>query len=198
MIFGKRQVVIAGLVVALGVAVYLNWSFNNLGNDLETAGLVSSSKNYGDTAYVNNSLSDSSSGQADVSGNASGAASVAAGSPFFEEARANRQKAREESLNVLKDVLNNVQADDAAKSEALAASTQYAQDIESEGKIENLIRAKGFADCMVYLNGQKADVIVQPMNGEAQLIASEVAQLKEIITSNTKVSAENIKIIPSN
>ena len=55
--FGKRQVLIATLVVALGLAIYLNFQFNKAGEDFTATGALSSSSseshNYGDAAYVN-------------------------------------------------------------------------------------------------------------------------------------------------
>ncbi len=199
--FGKRQVLIATLVVALGLAIYLNFQFNKAGEDFTATGALSSSSseshNYGDAAYVN--ASEASSG--DVSapeGDASAAegsdasAAPTQGSAYFVEARLNREQSREEAVDFLKDVLADAQADDSAKTEALAASAKIAQNVKDEGEIENLIKAKGFTECMVYIEDDKANVIVQSDG----LLPSEVAQIKDVITSNAQVSADNITIVP--
>ena len=162
-ILGKRQIVIAALVVALGLAVYLNWQFSVAGDDLTATGALTSSKQYGDAAFVNTS------GEATVSGtgseslptDSSAAETNAQSSQYFVEARLNRERTRDEALDTIKDVLNNVDADAATQTQAMNQSAQIASNIEAEGKIENLIKAKGFADCMVYLDGEKATVVVQ-------------------------------------
>lgn len=54
MIVGKKQIVLASLVMILGVAVYLNWQFaKNDGQFDLTTGNTVSNKNYGDAALVN-------------------------------------------------------------------------------------------------------------------------------------------------
>ena len=57
-IFGKKQVLLATLILALGVAVYLNYYFATKAPDtLDTGGGVTtsdSSKNLGDAQFVDN------------------------------------------------------------------------------------------------------------------------------------------------
>ena len=57
MAFGKRQLVLAALVVALGAAVYLNWQFSDNRDLLATNTVTSSQKELGEAQYVNNSVS---------------------------------------------------------------------------------------------------------------------------------------------
>ncbi len=54
MTFGKRQLVIGALVVALGAAVYLNWQFADTQSlTVSSESSVTSSKQLGQTTYVN-------------------------------------------------------------------------------------------------------------------------------------------------
>ena len=57
MTFGKRQLVIASLVVALGAAVYLNWQFSDTSGIEVSENEASSVKQLGQTTYVNTELS---------------------------------------------------------------------------------------------------------------------------------------------
>ena len=66
--------------------------------------------------------------------------------------------------------------------------------IEKEGKIENLIKAKGFSECMVYYDTERVDVIVKTEG----LLENEVAQMKDIIVNEVSVPDENISIIETN
>ena len=66
-----------------------------------------------------------------------------------------------------------------------------AQTIETEGKIENIIKAKGFSECMVYLDKDKVDVIVQ----SAGLTDSEAAQIMDAVMSEVEIEESNVSII---
>lgn len=192
-IMGKRQIILGALVIALGLAVYLNWSFSEAGNDLTATGLsASSDKNYGDAQYVGGSglnADDAMSAAAD--GGDTSSIQTAEGSEYFVSARLTREQSRQEALDVLKDVLSDVKVDEAAQTEAIAASAKIAESIELEAKAENLIKAKGFADCMVYLDDGKANVVVQA----EELAESQVMQIKDIVSSTANISASNITIV---
>lgn len=62
--------------------------------------------------------------------------------------------------------------------------------IESEGTIESLVKAQGFEDCVAYLDGETAKVVIKT-NG---LDKAQAAAIKEIIMSESEVLAENIRI----
>ena len=66
-----------------------------------------------------------------------------------------------------------------------------AKSIETEGKIENLIKAKGFQECMVYLENDKIDVLVKCTD----MTDSEAAQIKDVILGEVEVPDKNISII---
>jgi len=61
---------------------------------------------------------------------------------------------------------------------------------ESESKIESLIKAQGFEDCVVYLDGETASIVVRSDG----LLSSEAAQIKDILLSEVEVASENIRI----
>lgn len=58
-------------------------------------------------------------------------------------------------------MLSDVNLAQEQKDELTAQANALAQSIETEGKIENLIKAKGFEECMVYCSSDKVDVIVK-------------------------------------
>ena len=106
-IFGKKQVLLATLILALGVAVYLNYYFATKAPDtLDTGGGVTtsdSSKNLGDAQFVDNNSVVSGDEQANTTPD------------YFAQARANRETAREEALDLIKDMMNDAKATDAIK-----------------------------------------------------------------------------------
>lgn len=173
MIVGKKQIVLAALVLCLSLAVYLNWVY--AGNDVElpVTNVVESDKNYGDSQYVN--LDEDT-------------------EAFFAEAKISRQKTRDEAVQTLKNLIESESVTAEQRTELALQTSAMATAIEKEGKIENLIKAKGFDDCMVYYDTQRVDVIVKT-NG---LLTNEVAQMKDIIVKEVSVPAENIAIIEVN
>ena len=62
--------------------------------------------------------------------------------------------------------------------------------IESEGTIESLVKAQGFEDCVAYLDGESAKVVVKTEG----LDKAQAAAIKDIILGETEISSENIRI----
>lgn len=62
-----------------------------------------------------------------------------------------------------------------------------------ESDIENLVKAKGFADCVVFIDGENVDLAVK--TGPEGLSKNEVAQLRDIILGKVQTSAQNISIV---
>ena len=168
---GKKQVLLAVLVLALGLAVYLNYYLASEPN-VEDAGTStsSSSHNLGDSQFVN--------GKTQV------------GDDYFSQARRNRSDAHKEAVEVVTEMINNVKATEAVKKEAVAKAAALAASIERESKIENLIKAKGFKDCVVYIEGEKCNIVVKSEALEVQ----QTLQITEIVTDQSNIVAGNIKI----
>ena len=174
-IFGKRQIILAVLVLALSAAVYLNWQFASKDGGLKLTGEATSSKFMGDAAYVNNPKTESTP-QEDT---------------YFTKARDDRKKARDEALAELKEITDDVKADADAKKKAGDQAAQIAKNIETESSIETLIKAKGFSECVVVLGLEDVNVIVKAES----LLDSQTVQINDIVSAQTKLPLEKIKII---
>ena len=59
--------------------------------------------------------------------------------------------------------------------------------------IESLIRAKGYEDAVVMLGDSSANVVVAPPDGGLQ--AEDVAVIRDIVISETGMTAGQIKIV---
>ena len=181
-IFGKKQVLLATLIVALGVAVYLNYYFYSQQppttdvNGRPTSS--TSSRNMGDAQFVGNS-SVVSSPESTVDAN-----------DYFVQARLSRESAREEALDIVKDMMNDVKATDEVKKQAAEKAAAIAQAVEQESKIESLIKSKGFADCVVYIEGENCSIVVRSEGLKPQ----ESVQITEIVTTQSNIVAQNINI----
>jgi len=173
MILGKRHIILGALVVALAGAVYLNYVFASNGSELDA---VDTTKNLGDAKLVNQT--------------SSAQPAPAADGDYFVNARLTREQTRAKALEIVNETLKDAKLTQEDKDNALAQLTAIAKFVELEGKVENLIKAKGFTDCIVILEGNTADVVVK----SAGLKANESMQIKDIVINTAKVPAEKIKI----
>jgi stage III sporulation protein AH len=110
---------------------------------------------------------------------------------YFTKTRADREKARKEAVEALNEIINNVKSDSQAVADATARSNKIASAIETESNMEALIRAKGFADCVVIMGEDNVSIVVKSDG----LLASDTVQLQEIAEQNSGFSLEKIKII---
>ncbi len=181
--FGKKQLVLASLVLALGAAVYLNWQFAGV-NKLPVGDETSdASSQLGAAQLVNNAYIETVSD--DLKKSSSGSSADA-----FAEARLNRQNSRDEAMDLLDNVLEDVDADSEAKKAAVEQASVIAQNILKETNVENLLQAKGYEESVAYLNGEECSIVVA---GELQ--EADTLIIQEIVMEQAGVTADKIKII---
>ncbi len=174
--FGKRQWVLAVMVMVLGAAVYLNYYVAE--QTPMTAGTTSSAteptvtttRALGESQFVNNTT---------------------AAPDYFATVRQDRERAREEALAILKDALQDVKPDDAARQTALEAVAAEAKAVEQENAVESLVKAKGFADCVTFIEKDYCHVTVKATS----LTEAQTLQIAQIVMGQTSVPAANINIM---
>ncbi|MEG3007017.1 MAG: SpoIIIAH-like family protein, partial [Oscillospiraceae bacterium] len=173
-IIGKKQIIMAALVLGLGAAVYLNWQYADIGKEM-AASKTETVKNYGDAKYVDDKVLD------------------AENEAYFAEAKLTRTKSRDEAVATLKDMLADSTLAVEQKADLANKATEFAKSIEVEGKIENLIKAKGFTDCMVYYDNDqdRVDVVIKTQG----LLDDETAQIWDIVSKETNVASDKVSII---
>ena len=186
----KRNAVVAAVVLFVCGAVYLNWSYQK--GQTEAAG-----KTLGEAELVSMQTADpllSASPDPSASPAASAAPSDAAkGSGYFDSARLNRQEARDSALSILQEAVADENASETMKEESGAAIQTLANYTVSEAQIENLVTAKGYADCVAFISDDSASVVVSAT--EEGLTDADVARITEIVTDETGLEASSIKII---
>ena len=185
--FSRRHLVLAVLVVALGAAVYLNWSFSNTDDALGATGALDADKTLGEAYLVgnNNTTTDMTTGAA------KDAEAAYTDSEYFAAARQDREKARKGAIEVLDEVIGDPKASAAEKEKAITSKTDIANNMQEEANVESLIKAKGFKECLAVISEKGINIIVKT----DKLLPSESLQIKDIVMDQTKVEPENIKII---
>ena len=196
-----RRATAITLAAALVVAVYLNWQYARtdvslqedavtvsaaaetqaeLAAEVVTDGLMteaeavsSAGKNYGEAQLV--SVANDS------------------GAKFFEEARLKRQKAHDAALDTIQKTLKSSSLSAEEKKTYAQELTGNLEDLHAENEIETLVKAKGFADCLCFLQSGRADLTV--MTAGDALTAAQVAQIRDIVLSKSSVTAQNITVV---
>ena len=167
----KKHIAVTAMVLMLSGAVYVNYLYAS--GDIEN--FIDVGKNFGDSILVEGNLNEEISNSAE----------------YFSEARVSRQKSRDEAVATIEN-LYGVAEDDSEQVSVLAEKAgEIASNMELENKIETMIKAKGFEDCIVYISGEYADVMVQTEG----LLPTEAAVIKEAIIQETSVPVENISIV---
>ena len=190
----KRQLTILTLILALGVAVYLNWEYAKTESSFvlptqtqaEEDALLANAQ--AEDAPVMEALPDKNYGEAQlvsVSENSS--------DQYFETARLTRTKTRDEALDKLQQSLKATGLTEEEKAQLKDTLSSTISNISLESDIENLVKAKGFADCVVFIDGENVDLAVK--TGPEGLSKNEVAQLRDIILGKVQTSAQNISIV---
>ena len=115
------------------------------------------------------------------------------GSKFFEEARLKREKAHDAALDTIQKTLKSSNLSAEEKKSYAQQLTGNLEDLNAENEIETLVKAKGFADCLCFLQSGRADLTVMT-SGDA-LTAAQVAQIRDIVLSKSSVTAQNITVV---
>lgn len=180
MIIGKKQLVLSGLTLILGAAVYLNYVLAD-GTGLMDAELMHDTP----SADV----------QADADDLANyGTAEMVSATPsqadYFAQARLDKQTSRDNAVQTLQSIIGGGDlSNDEMVTNAIDA-VNLSKLMESEKVIESLILSQGFSDCVVYLAADSAKVVVESDGLEA----AQAAAIKEIILTESDVPAEGIRI----
>lgn len=172
-VFGKNQVVLALMVLALGAAVWLNMKFS------------STEKYLGEAKYVSSNV------------DASGEAIQTSGkvdkeqSDYFATARKDRETALSEAQELVEETLKSADISDAEREKALESTNAFAARIEKANNIETLLKAKGFSDAVAVIGDSDVSIVVKSEG----ITTTQTLQIQDIVTSHTEIPLSNIKIV---
>ena len=184
---GRRNLVIAGAVVLIVTAVAVNWViFRDDGDGDDgfkydaSAGM---STDYGttlNTGAVGDETTKPTGSDADPTDS------------YFSTVEVSRQRARDEALEVLNAVVENDQASEEVKAEALAEIQTIAKEMSQESNIESILMSKGFAQCIAVINGDSANIVVR---NEGRLQTAQLAQINAVVYEQAGIEPVNITIV---
>ncbi len=174
---GKRNLIIVCAVVLIGAAVWLNWLFFSEGD----GDGYTYSGGTGMTGELDNSKNPTSGDEQSTNSDS-----------YFSTVQVSRQRARDEALEVLNAVVDNENAADAVKAEAVAEIKQISLEMQYESDIESMLVSKGFEKCVAVINGDSASIVVKC---SAELTPTQLSQINAVVYECTKIEPVNITIV---
>ena len=169
---GRRNLIIIGSVLLVGVAICLNWVL--------FAEPAKDGYDYNENAgAAGNELEDKDTSQ------------VLA---YFASTQVSRDRAREEALAVLQNVVDTSDAESAERTQAVEDIATMAANIEAEANIEAMVMAKGFEQCVAIINDGMCTVVVMSDG----LLPNQMSQINEIVYEQTGIKPVNVRYIEKN
>jgi len=177
-VFKKNQIVTVTMVCLVVIAGYLNFVYTEKATNSEDDILTVSSdvekeevENYGEAQFVN--------------------ATSDAKTDYFNETKHNKEVSRSEALSLIREVAESDSSDAEAKKTAQQSMIKMAGNIEKEANIENILIGKGFSKVSVYINDSGVTIAVLTEG----LSPEDVAKIRDVVISETGITADKIKIM---
>ncbi len=162
---------------------------NYLNSDMELIADSIEAENHGVLASAD--AEDTASAEQDIPGeaiftSASGVSTIAGAKLIKEQTRAQNKEA-------LMDIINNESLTEEAKQDAINSMITLTETAQKESDAQMLLEAKGFAQTVVSISGDSADVMI----GAESLTEAQTAQIIDIVQRKTAIAPENIIITVS-
>ena len=109
---------------------------------------------------------------------------------YIVDMKMTREKQRNQLTEQLNEIINNPSTADAAKVEASNMKVSIVKNSDTELQIENLLLAKGYDEAIVFIDGDKANVVV---NME-EIKQNDATKIFDIVSNQSGISRENIKL----
>jgi stage III sporulation protein AH len=211
----RNQVIITALVVMIAVAGYLNYTDARRLTDHE--GIVLDDRGYisaliaGDSETITSvfggdsienaehnpyiAFSDGlavlpSSSEVQSEPGEAVFVSTSVNLPFFVQAKLEREQARSRQRDILLEMINNNNIEQAQRAESANAMLDIQSRIEKETAAEAMIEAKGFREAYVRIGDDSVDVVI----GKEALTDAEIAQIEDIVKRKTGLESTQIRI----
>lgn len=214
----KNQVIIYVIAIMFMTAGYLNYTINQDGTletsmqmeakddtalaDIGDATLVSSNDILGgdttETNTVNSTGNELNSNTTSIdnqnmSTNETEQANTTVSSnkdDYFTKSKLERDTMYSQMIETYEKVINSSNSLETQKQTATQEITKINETKNSIMICENLIKTKGFENCIVFVNGESVNVII----GVSEMKQEEVAQIQNIVSRELKSAIENIHI----
>ncbi len=195
MSFGKKELVLSALVAAMGTAVYLNWQFDpgrnsrdaNADDDLGVAHYVNAEIATADTAShrEESSKSERVSSDSDTS-----SAMPTDEENYFAKVRLERKQIQDDLIELAKEVIESADVNGKGRKEAVEHLNKMTDIIQQQSNVENLIIAKGFDDCVAFIQNDECSIVVTGQELKSDMLIA----IKDIVIGQTGIAFDKIRV----
>lgn len=215
MILKKKEIIAASLVVLIGVAGYLNWSYQDTIRVQDGESYIETGKKLGEAQYVNSPQEMEENTQEGENTDSEAASSQEGNNEqeeteqteqteqtaqteqtegegnYFEQARMNKETSRSKSLEILNQTAENENFDAEIRQKAGDKILAVANNVQKESEIESIAQSKGYSEICVYVDDNSANIMVR----KDGFCDEDVVKLTAVATEQLGISAQNIKIV---
>ena len=183
----KRNAIIASVLLLVCDGAYLNWSRAQKSDATDLTETLSAEQVMGEDTLV---VNDGDGVQAEAVA-ASGGEQTSS-TDYFAQVRLSRQESRDSAVELLEQTIAYDEGTEVGETACQTLNTIVGTAL-SEAQIESLVIAKGYDDCVTYINDGVVCVAVSaPADG---LSDADAALISDIVTSQTDYSLSQVRII---
>lgn len=178
----KRNAVVATVLVLICAGVYLNWNASQA-NPVDLTETLNPEQLLGDTTLV---MGQNDEAVQQTSANASEL------TDYFAQIRLSRQESRDSAVEMLQET---IAYEDGSQDGAAAAVSldNLVNDALAEARVESLLIAKGFEDCVAYMSDGNISIAVSAP--EEGLTQEQVAMISDVVTTQTDYEMSEIYVV---
>ena len=194
MVLKKKEIIAASLVVLIGVAGYLNWSYQDTIRVQDGESYVETGKKLGEAQYVSSdTVAEETSTDNAEQNNGEQAEETAVTEDNGEQATDSQESnvTVETASDSGNQTAENESFDADIRKKAGDKILEEANNVQKESEIESIAQSKGYSEICVYVDGSEANIMVRKDGFSDE----DVVKLTSIATEQLKISAQNIKIV---
>ena len=185
----KRNAIIASVLLLVCAGVYLNWSKTQKTAAQDLTETLSAEQVMGEDTLVVNDGEDGESLPQEAVATSSEETQAA---DYFAQVRLSRQESRDSAVELLEETIAYDEGTEIGEA-ACQTLNNIVGTALSEAQIESLVIAKGYDDCVTYINDGVVCVAVSaPAEG---LSDADAALISDIVTSQTDYMLSQVRII---
>ncbi len=203
-IWKRNQIIITALVIMVGVAGYLNFTDNSVKETLSwqknQKEKVNTATNASVAEKTEEELTEQELAEVDVTSEqedekvGEAVLTNAKGNDIFYSIKLEREQTRAENKEIFNEIINNANATEDQKNDAINSIMEIADFAEKENAAETLLSAKGFDGAVVSMEKGNVDVVIN----KKELTEQEITQIEDIVTRKTGVAMDKIVISTAN
>jgi len=187
----KRNAVVATVLLFVCLGIYLNWAYQKEQNAADLTDVLNQELIMDDAALVIGS---------DVVSEETLQTAMASidntdpSAEYFAQIRLNRQESRDSVVNLLQETIAYESgSDEETVSEVSGQLSTLVNRALDEAEVESLVIAKGYEDCVCFMNDNSVSVAVSAP--EEGLSEAAVAVIADIVLSQSDYSISDIRVV---